>query len=109
MFEELYNRIMANTIHDEETGCRIWQGGTDGKADPYGRIKHKSHTIATHIGVWKHAKGKIKRGYDIDHKCNRRLCVEKTHLQQVTKLKNQRLRAKRAKYRDDVFRCLAAK
>ena len=109
MFQELYDRIMANCVLDPETGCQIWQGGTDGKDDPYGRISHRGIKTSPHIGVWKHKKGRIKKGYNIDHKCNRRLCCAEDHLQQVTIKKNQRLRVKRSKYRDDVFRCLAAK
>lgn len=109
MFEELYNRIKANCVVDPVTGCHLWQGGTDGKDDPYGRISHRGITIATHIGVFKHKKGRIPKGKDVDHKCVRRLCCNEDHLQAVTKKKNAKLREKRKKYRDDVFRCIAAR
>lgn len=109
MFEELYNRIKANCLVDPVTGCHLWQGQTDGKEDPYGRTSYRGQTIATHIGVFKAKKGRIKKGYDVDHKCNRRLCCNEDHLQQVTKSRNNKLRIKRAKHRDDVFRCLAVK
>lgn len=109
MFDELYERIVANCIRDEVTGCLLYQGNTDGKDDPYGRISYRGTTIATHIGVWKKHKKRIRKGYDIDHRCVRRLCCEIEHLQEVTKKKNAKLREKRKKYRDDVFRCLAAK
>lgn len=108
MFEDLYNRIKANCLIDPETGCHLWQGNTDGK-EGYGRASYRGQTIATHIGVFKAKKGKIKKGYKVDHRCNRVLCCNEDHLQQVTNKKNQRLRVKRSKYRDDVFRCLAAK
>jgi|SRR6478609_2498200 len=109
MYDELFERIVAGCVRDEVTGCLLWQGGTDGKDEPYGRISYRGNKIATHIGVYKAKKGKIPKGYDIDHRCNRRLCCEETHLWAKTKKKNQQLRVKRSKYRDDVFRCLKAK
>lgn len=110
MWETLFSRIMANTVHDPETGCRIWQGQTDGRDDPYGRITHKGQTLATHIGVMKavlHRQGKkLPKGKQVDHKCTRRLCCEETHLQPVTNLKNQRLKKRRAKHKGNIMRCL---
>lgn len=113
MYEELVARIMANTVHDPETGCRIWQGNTDGRDDPYGRVSFKGTTIAPHIAVGRYGlqkQGKKPRkGYQFDHKCNRRLCVEENHLQEVTNLRNQRLKKKRAKHKGNPLKCLEVK
>ena len=110
MWESITERIYANCAYDAETGCRIWLGRTDGKDEPYGRMTFKGQTIAPHIAVMKAAlqrKGKkLPKGHDVDHKCNRRLCCEENHLQAVTKLRNQRLRVKRAKHKGDALRCL---
>jgi hypothetical protein len=110
MWENLIDRVYANTVLDPDTGCRIWQGQTDGKADPYGRMTVKGQTVAVHIAVMR---GKLQRmgkklpkGWDVDHKCTVRLCCNAEHLQPVTKLKNQRLKHKRAKYKGDALRCL---
>lgn len=113
MWENLIDKVYANCVIDPETGCRIWQGRTDGKDDPYGRMTHKGQTIAPHVAVMKaklQREGKkLPRGKQVDHKCTRRLCCEETHLQPVTNLKNQRLRVKRAKHKGNIFKCLAVK
>lgn len=111
MFDQtLFDRLMANSYVHPTTGCRIWQGQTDGdKDDPYGRTTYKGQTIAAHRAMWKACKGKFRKGYDIDHGCTTRLCINFDHLKEVTKLKNQRLKHKRKKHKGDVFRCLAVK
>jgi len=109
MFDQaLHDRIAARCVRDDETGCLLWQGQTDGDPDdPYGRTTYKGQTIAVHIAMFKAKKGKIRKGFQIDHKCTRRLCVE--HLQEVTGKKNARLREKRKKHKHDVFKCIAIK
>lgn len=107
--QDTYDRIMARTVLDPETGCRIWQGQTDGKDDPYGRTTYKGQTIAVHLALWRAKKGKIRKGYEIDHKCTRRLCCEFDHYQEVTRKKNARLREKRKPHKHDVIKCLACK
>lgn len=107
MFDQaLFDRLMTYVREDEVTGCKIWQGQTDGKDDPYGRCSYKGCTVGVHIAMWKAVYGKIRKGYDVDHGCNVRLCIEYTHLKPVTKLKNQRLKKKRAKYKGDALKCL---
>jgi hypothetical protein len=107
MFDQaLFDRLESRVLLDPVTGCKIWQGQTDGKEDPYGRVSYKGQTIGAHIAMWKAVFGKIRKGYDVDHGCNVRLCIEYTHLKPVTKLKNQRLRQKRSKYRTDALKCL---
>lgn len=110
MFDQaLFDRLFSRVTIDPETGCHLWQGQTDGKEDPYGRTTYKGQTIATHIAMWKAIIGRIRKGFEIDHKCTRRLCINIDHLQEVTSLRNQRLRVKRSKHKHDVFKCLAIK
>ena len=119
MFEEVYERMIRNCVRDEETGCLIYQGQTDGKEDPYGRISYRGTTMATHLVSWKRHKGRIPKGYDVDHKCTRRLCVEINHLMAVSKSKNAKLRDKRRRMSkrrgyeygksEHVIMCLAVK
>jgi hypothetical protein len=59
--------------------------------------------------MWKAVKGKIRKDYQIDHKCTNRLCVNMDHLQEVTVLKNARLREKRKDIKHDIIRCLAVR
>lgn len=81
------------------TPCYIWTGSNSQqkKGNPYGRISILGCTTAVHLYLWKRFNGPIRKKYQIDHKCNNTLCVRLDHLQMVTNLKNQRLRASRAK------------
>jgi len=112
MFDQaLYDRLIARTILDVH-GCRLWQGQTDGKKDKtniYGRTSYRGHTIAAHIAMWKAVKGRPRKGMQIDHRCANTLCIEITHLQERTNLKNSRLREKRKKHKGDVLKCLAVR
>lgn len=78
--------------------CHLWTGpdsGT-GRGGGYGRMSLDGQTVAVHLVVYTHYYGYIPGKKQIDHRCNQRLCCNPAHLQMVTHLKNQRLRAKRA-------------
>lgn len=110
MFDSnLFERLFARVEIDPETDCHLWQGQTDGKADPYGRTTFKGQTIGAHIAMWRALKGKVRKGFEIDHKCTRRLCINIEHLQEVTGKRNSRLREKRKPHKGNVFKCLAIK
>lgn len=86
-------------INGQPSPCHIWTGpdsGT-GRGGGYGRMSLNSQTVATHIVVYTHYFGYIPGKRQVDHKCNQRLCCNPAHLELVTHLKNQRLRASRAK------------
>ena len=86
-------------LDDKPSPCHLWTGpdsGT-GRGGGYGRMSLDGQTVAVHLVVYTHYYGYIPGKKQIDHKCNNRLCCNPAHLQMVTHLKNQRLRAKRAK------------
>lgn len=87
--------------------CHIWQGGNSGtgRGGGYGRMSLYGCTTAVHIVMWRIHNGVIPFKRQIDHMCNNRLCCNLDHLQMVTNLKNQRLRAKRAKEAPDGYQC----
>ena len=105
--DQILDRIEAR-CRIEDTGfvldhkpspCHLWTGpdsGT-GRGGGYGRMSLDGQTVAVHLAVYTHYYGYIPGKKQIDHKCNQRLCCNPAHLQMVTHLKNQRLRAKRAK------------
>lgn len=105
--DQILDRIEAR-CRIEDTGfvldhkpspCHLWTGpdsGT-GRGGGYGRMSLDGQTVAVHLVVFTHYYGYIPGKKQIDHKCNNRLCCNPAHLQLVTHLKNQRLRAKRAK------------
>ena len=105
--DQILDRIEAR-CRIEDTGfvldhkpspCHLWTGpdsGT-GRGGGYGRMSLDGQTVAVHLVVFTHYYGYIPGKKQIDHKCNNRLCCNPAHLQLVSHLKNQRLRAKRAK------------
>lgn len=79
--------------------CHIWTGpdsGT-GRGGGYGRMSLNGQTVAVHLVVYTNFYGYIPGKKQIDHKCNNRLCCNPAHLEMVSHIRNQRLRAQRAK------------
>lgn len=83
------------------SNCLIWTGPTsgEGRGGGYPRMSLDSQTVAVHLVIFTHYYGFIPGKKQVDHKCNNRLCIEKTHLQLVTHKRNIWLRDQRAKVR----------
>ena len=86
-------------INSVPSPCHIWTGpdsGT-GRGGGYGRCSIDGQTVAVHLVIFTHFFGYKPSKKQVDHLCNNRLCCNPDHLVLVTHLKNQRLRAKRAR------------
>lgn len=109
--ESVLDRIEARcTITDthfaldgKPSPCHLWAGPTSGtgRGGGYGRMSLDGQTVAVHLVVFTHYYGYIPGKKQVDHRCNRRLCCNPAHLQLVSHLQNQRLRAKRKKDGED--------
>jgi hypothetical protein len=86
-------------LHGIPSPCHIWTGpdSGNGRGGGYGRICIDGQTCAVHIVIFTHFFGYKPSKKQVDHLCNNRLCCNPDHLVLVTHLKNQRLRAKRAR------------
>lgn len=96
--ERVHVTDMGFSVDGVPSLCHIWTGpdsGT-GRGGGYGRMSMNSQTVAVHIVVYTHYYGYVPGKKQVDHKCNNRLCCNPAHLELVSHLKNQRLRAKRA-------------
>lgn len=103
IISRIYERVLVVdngfVLGGEPSPCHIWTGpdsGT-GRGGGYGRMSLNSQTVATHLVVFTHYFGYIPGKKQVDHKCNNRLCLNPSHLELVSHLRNQRLRSKRAK------------
>uniref|UniRef100_A0AAU6VZF5 HNH endonuclease n=1 Tax=Pseudomonas phage Arace01 TaxID=3138526 RepID=A0AAU6VZF5_9VIRU len=90
---------MGFVLDGKPSPCHIWQGSDSGtgRGGGYGRMSLNGETAAVHRVVYTHYFGYIPAKKQIDHRCNNRACCNPAHLELVSHLRNQRLRAKRAK------------
>ncbi|MDR5727933.1 MAG: HNH endonuclease signature motif containing protein [Terriglobia bacterium] len=94
-------RLLANSVHDPLTGCRIWTGkrakrrggGEDGRLNI--RINGRHVTCRAHRISFEVFNGPIPEGHEIDHTCVNSLCIEPTHLEAVTHIVNVQRRDQR--------------
>jgi hypothetical protein len=70
-----------------EDGCLLWQGGV--QTAGYGSVRVGGFVMLTHRVAYELAHGRpITEGMTIDHKCHVRLCVEPSHLRELTPRQN---------------------
>lgn len=72
-------KLLAYSVRDESTGCRIWQKALDdhgyGLIARPGGINDRAHRVSFETFV-----GPIPDGFEICHKCDNPPCMEPTHL-----------------------------
>ncbi|MFK0296402.1 HNH endonuclease signature motif containing protein [Streptomyces sp. NPDC090442] len=62
--------------------CHLWTGATNNKG--YGAFWANGRTTKAHRYAYEQHIGPIPTGLEIDHRCNRRECVNPAHLEAVT-------------------------
>src|SRR5215475_1938232 len=80
------DNIMSNTIRDEESGCLLYMGRLD--EDGYARISCQGKNRIGSDAVYEMAYGTIPEGYEVDHICHVRRCIEPSHLRLLTHQQN---------------------
>jgi hypothetical protein len=74
------------------SGCLIWLGHIEDNGYAKVKIGYQAdgdrRTEWVHRAAYEHFVGPIPEGYDLDHLCRIRCCVELTHLEPVTRLEN---------------------
>lgn len=69
-----------------ETGCWEWQGGLNSSG--YGYIAYKGRPIGAHVFSYITFVGPLPAGWEPDHLCRNRKCVNPDHLEGVTRAVN---------------------
>ena len=72
----------------KDTSCWLWTAGKNGVG--YGSYAAQGQDWGAHRLAYEDAKGPIPEGFEIDHLCRVRNCVNPEHLEAVTKLENMR-------------------
>lgn len=86
-YRSLFDRLMMLSAFNPSNGCWEWIGGKT--PDGYGRINictnGKVHATYAHRVMFEQEKFgtlfTISEGYDVDHLCKNRCCINPDHLQ----------------------------
>ncbi len=75
-------------VEKSEKGCWLWAASC--QPSGYGQTWDGVTVLLAHRVAYQLSKGEIPAGYEIDHLCRVRRCVNPEHLEAVTKRENMR-------------------
>ena len=86
--ELLRPRFLAKVAHEPTSGCWLWTGSVS--LWGYGQFAVGRRTASAHRVAWEIFRGLIPDGYEVDHLCRTKICVNPDHLEPVTHAENIR-------------------
>ena len=81
-------RFRSKVAVDPNTGCWIWTATSN--PDGYGLFWYDKKMSGAHIAAFLLAGEEIPTGYELDHLCRVRACVNPAHLEAITHRENLR-------------------
>ncbi len=90
----MIDRLLAKVSPEPTSGCWLWTGAVNNKG--YGQMGGytRKRNVFAHREAFKHYKGPIPVGLELDHKCRNTYCVNPDHLEAVTHAENMRMSRK---------------
>lgn len=85
---------LADRFEIDDNGCWLWTGYVgSGSRDGYGRVpvtrvRQSGESVVAHRFAWRHLVGPIPDGFQLDHLCRIRRCINPDHLEPVTNRHN---------------------
>ena len=97
VYDSMYERLVANSEKPDdqnECGCWLWTGTTDGKRWPYGKVNVRID--GRHVSLRAHrAMAEITEGRalhpdheTVEHLCGNPLCVNPDHFELIDRVDN---------------------
>lgn len=86
--EQHLEKFWQKVDKDGGAPCWIWTGALNGNG--YGRLRRNSFNLYPHRVAYEYEVGPIPEGFQIDHLCGVRACVNPDHLEAVSQYENNR-------------------
>ena len=86
--ETRLRKFMDKVSVNEATGCMEWTGSM--LPNGYGQVGWRNRLWVAHRAFWVFMGNPDPTGFDLDHKCRNRKCINPDHLEIVTRSENLR-------------------
>lgn len=86
--ETRFRKFMDKVSINAETGCMEWIGSTTHNG--YGQVGYQGRLWTAHRAFWVFMGKPDPTGFDLDHLCRNRRCINPDHLEIVTRAENLR-------------------